>query len=135
MGGCNPFSSTLLLPPANEVWGKAIFSEACVKNSVHRGEGVWYPSMHCRWYPSMPCRYLGGGIPACPAGSIPVCLAWGVSRPTPEGGLQAHTQGVSRTTPGGGCVSQHALRQTPLPPWMATAVCGTHPTGMHSCFQ
>ena len=27
----------LFLPPANEVWGKVIFSEACVKNSVHRG--------------------------------------------------------------------------------------------------
>ena len=26
-----------LLPPANEVWGKVIFSQACVKNSVHRG--------------------------------------------------------------------------------------------------
>ena len=25
-----------LLPTANEVWGKVIFSEACVKNSVHR---------------------------------------------------------------------------------------------------
>ena len=25
------------LPPANEVWGKVIFSEVCVKNSVHRG--------------------------------------------------------------------------------------------------
>ena len=25
------------LPPANEVWGKVIFSEACVKNSVHSG--------------------------------------------------------------------------------------------------
>ena len=25
------------LPPANEVWGKVIFSQACVKNSVHRG--------------------------------------------------------------------------------------------------
>ena len=29
------------LPPANEVWGKVIFSQACVKNSVHGGgEGV-----------------------------------------------------------------------------------------------
>ena len=28
----------LLLPPANEVWCKVIFSEACAKNSVHRGE-------------------------------------------------------------------------------------------------
>ena len=27
----------LSLPPANEVWGKVIFSVACVKNSVHRG--------------------------------------------------------------------------------------------------
>ena len=26
-----------LLPPANEVWGKVIFSQACVKNSVHSG--------------------------------------------------------------------------------------------------
>ena len=34
-------SHTLLwfLPPANEVRGKVIFSVACVKNSVHRGEG------------------------------------------------------------------------------------------------
>ena len=29
------FISFILLPPANEVWGKVIFSEACVKNSVH----------------------------------------------------------------------------------------------------
>ena len=27
----------VFLPPANEVWGKVIFSVACVKNSVHRG--------------------------------------------------------------------------------------------------
>ena len=26
-----------LLPPENEVWGKVIFSQACVKNSVHMG--------------------------------------------------------------------------------------------------
>ena len=30
----------LLLPPINEVWGKVIFSVACVKNSVHRGGGL-----------------------------------------------------------------------------------------------
>ena len=118
----------ILLPPANEVWGKVIFSEACVKNSIHGGGG--------------------GGIPACIAGGIPACLAaiqgvvshhalqvsrptpkgevegsglggisrptsrgklrglacgGGVSRPTLRGGLQAHTQGVS----------QHALRRVP----------------------
>ena len=31
------WDANLLLPPANEVWGKVIFSEACVKNSVHSG--------------------------------------------------------------------------------------------------
>ena len=30
-------TAIILLPPANEVWGKVIFSVACVKNSVHRG--------------------------------------------------------------------------------------------------
>ena len=29
----------MFLPTANEVWGKVIFSEACVKNSVHGGGG------------------------------------------------------------------------------------------------
>ena len=33
------FASTFL-PPGNEVWGKVIFSVACVKNSVHREGGV-----------------------------------------------------------------------------------------------
>ena len=51
------------------------------------------------------------------------CLARGVSRPTPGGGVQAHT---------GGGVSQHALRLTP-PQQMTAAAGGTHPTGMHSC--
>ena len=32
------------LPPGNEVWGKVIFSQACVIPSVHKGVGV-YPSM------------------------------------------------------------------------------------------
>ena len=39
----------VLLPPANEVWGKVIFSEVCVKNSVRKG---------------------GGGIPAYLAGHM-----------------------------------------------------------------
>ena len=32
---CDPYA-LFLLPPANEVWGKVIFSEACVKNFIHR---------------------------------------------------------------------------------------------------
>ena len=86
--------------------GKVIFSEVCVKNSVHKG----------------------GGIPACIA-----CLqahsqgaSWGVwpggiSRPTHRGKLRGLAWGVSMPTPGGSPgphlrVSQHALsalRQTP----------------------
>ena len=37
ISGVNEKTDTFL-PPANEVWGKVIFSEACVKNSVHRGD-------------------------------------------------------------------------------------------------
>ena len=33
------------LSPANEVWGKLIFLQACVIPSVHRGEGSWLPSI------------------------------------------------------------------------------------------
>ena len=88
-----------------------------------------------------------GGIPACLAAG----LHWGVvsqhalqvSRPTPKGevegsglgGLHAHTWGVSPGPhPGGVCVcpSMHWGRP---PPMTATAAGGTHPTGMHSCFN
>ena len=67
--------------------------------------GGWYPSMHFRSPGPHPGGKLGG-------------LAWGV--------------GGSRPTPGGWGVSQDALRQIP-PQQTATAVGGTHPTGMHSC--
>ena len=63
----------------------------------------------------------------CP-GPVPGCM--------PKGGIQAQAQGGPGPGSGGGgvCVSQHSLRQTPLPPArLATAADGTHPTGMHSC--
>ena len=75
-----------------------MFSEACVKNSVHRGCVQARP---------------GGG---CPGG----CPGPG---PGPGGCL-----------PGGG-VQVQALRQTPTPQQIATAADGTHPTGMHACFD
>ena len=59
-----------LLPPTNEVWGKVIFSEACVKNSVQGGCAI--PAC------------IAGGIPACLAAggcTIPACLAAGGSAP------------------------------------------------------
>ena len=31
----------IILPPANEIWGKVIFSVGCVKNSVHKGDSTW----------------------------------------------------------------------------------------------
>ena len=41
-----PFSfGYLLLPPANKVWGKVIFSVACVKNSVYRNGGGLHQCM------------------------------------------------------------------------------------------
>ena len=52
----------LLCYRPQQSWGKIIFSEAWVKNSVHRGEVVSQQALQ-------------------------------VSRPTPVGGLQAHTQG------------------------------------------
>ena len=64
-----PYGILPLLPPTNKVWGKVIFSEACVKNSVHRGacmaRGV------CGWGACMPSGVCGQG--ACMAGGH-VCL-------------------------------------------------------------
>ena len=95
--------------------GKVIFSQACVKNSVHGGRG--------------------GGIPACLAG-FQAPHPGGCLGGSGQGGLQAHTWGVPG--PGGS-----APRGLPGPGWgevgcgdppgTATAAGGTHPTGMHSC--
>ena len=117
----------LFLPPANEVWGKVIFSEVCVKNSVHRGSawslgvpgsggvpGLWGSG------PSMPCRFPG------PHPRRKFRGIW--SRPTSKGEVegdlvQSHSQGE---------VEGDLVRAHPLP---ATAAGGTHPTGMHPCFS
>ena len=82
-------------------WGKVIFSEACVKNSVHMGRGV-VVSQHAlqvsRPTPSGKLRGLALGVPGPHQGGGKLRgLAWGASRPTPRG------------------VSEHALRQTPPP--------------------
>ena len=68
----------VFLPPANEVWDKVIFSEACVKNSVHKGWG---------------CAWSGGGAwsrevpgPRGLPGPNGVPGPRGVSRPTTKGG-------------------------------------------------
>ena len=124
MSGVCHFGQTLL-PHATKLGQGYVFTSVC--DSVHRGRVV---SQHA--------LQQGGGIPACIACGIPACLAAvGVSRPTPRGEVEGsglggspgpHPReklrggGVSRPTPGrgevsrptpGGCVSQHALRQTP----------------------
>ena len=95
------------LPPANEVWGKVIFSVACVKNSVHR-EGV--PA-------------AGGcllrGVPGRGVSPPGQCLVEGCLLPG------------SAWSQGGLVLGRCAWLRTPR---TATSAGGTHPTGMHSCF-
>ena len=100
-GGTN-----LLLPPANEVWGKVIFSEACVKNSVHRGgEGGVPDQVHPpgpgRYTPPGPGRYTprdqAGTPPQDQAGTSPRDQA-GTPPPSPET-RQVHPPGPGRYTP------------------------------------
>ena len=101
----------VLLPPANEIWGKVIFSQACVKNSVYRA-----------------------GMPG-PTG----CLLRGVSAPRgclvlegvcSGGGWSRGVSGPRRCLVlGGVCSGGMPVGDPPT----AAAAGGTHPTGMHSC--
>ena len=140
-------------------WGKVLFLHVSV--ILFGGGGVWgvvsqhalqvvsqYALQVSRPTPRGEVEGSGqGGLQAHTQGRSWGVWPRGVSRPTPGGspgphlggGLQTHTWGVSRPTPGGVSrpipregVSQHELRQTLPPP--ATAVGGTHPTGMHSCY-
>ena len=60
-------ANSLLLQPANEVWGKVMFSQVCVSHSVHKEEGV-----------SVWCHFLSG----CP---VPCSFWWSGQRPPPPG--------------------------------------------------
>ena len=93
------------LPPANKVWGKVIFSQACVKNSVHGG-GCLLGGGAGRGVPALGGLVLGGLVPGG-------CLV--------PGGMSA---------PRGACSWGAWLR----PPTANTAG-GKHPTGMHSCLK
>ena len=99
-------------------FAKVMFLHPSVSHSVHRGgvkaqaQGVSRPGAVC---PAGVSRPKPGGSRPRPRR----VSAWGVE-----------ALGVSRPR---GWVSQHALRQTPLPtPQTATAADGTHPSGMHS---
>ena len=90
------------LPPANEVREGYVFTLVCLST------GGWYPSMPCRWYPSMPCKSRGvySSMPCRFPGPHPGKSLRGLAggRPTPRGGLQAHTQGGLQAHTGGGCI-------------------------------
>ena len=109
------YGTRKFLPSANEVWGKVISLHLSVILFTGRG-----------------------GIPACIAGGIPACLAAGGvlsqhALQQLEGGACSQGRFCSRgvcswggSAPEGGSGGD--------PPRTATAVGGTHPTGMHSCF-
>ena len=85
----------------------------------------------------------GGAIPACIASGIPACLAMaGICSqvgylvqgvPTPVG---VCSQGGGAWWGAGGAWSRGGAWSGQTPPGeTATAADGTHPTGMHSCFN
>ena len=93
------------------------------------GWGVFKPTTRGK------LRGLAGGSPGPHPGGKLRGLAGGSQVPHPEGpgshrkgGLQAHTLGRV-------CIPACTEADTPLPEQTATAAGGTHPTGMHSCFQ
>ena len=99
--------------------GKVMFSQACVKNSVHRGV-----CLSACWDTHPPWSDPGGSVYP---GRVCVSQHQYTLRWTPP---QADTP-LARHPPG-----RHPSGQTPLlgrHPRAATAADGTHPTGMHSC--
>ena len=73
------------LPPANEVWGKVIFSQVCVKNSVHRGSAWSWGGGAWSWEGSGLGGVWSGGVwsGGVPGGDPPgMATAAGGTHPT-----------------------------------------------------
>ena len=154
-------SNPIYLPPANEVWAKVIFSEVCVKNSVHGGSSTWAgtPPWTRQVHPLGPDRYtpqtrqVHSLDQVHPPGTRQVqppdqVHLLGPGRYTPQT-RQVHPLGPGRYTPQPGTPpgtrQVHPPDQVPpgpgrYPPPAVHAgrygqlAGGTHPTGMHSCF-
>ena len=112
-------------------WGKVIFSEACVKNSVHGGGG----GEHGRGAWVAGDIHGGSGRRACVVGGMHGGHAW-------QGGVcgrgDVHGRGACMVwtyVEGGVCGRGHVWQgacvadTTRYSQWAG----GTHPTGMHSC--
>ena len=88
----------LLLPPENEVSGKVIISEACVKNSVHKaGGGSTWPGPG----PPRDQVHPPGPHPWDQAGTLPLtrCPLPGPGRYTPPNQVHHPDQVPPGTTP------------------------------------
>ena len=107
--------------------GKVMFSQACVKNFVHR-EDVSQHAMASR----VSASWSRGCLPLDPGGIQP-------PGQTPPGHTHTHTHTWTHTTLGHNPPpGRHHPGHTPLwanttPVEMTIEAGGTHPTGMHSC--
>ena len=112
--------------------GKVMFSQACVKNSVHGGRGLSQHALGSRGGVSQHALGQGGRYPS-------MHWAWDVCGRPPLGQTHTHTTPWTNTpfwadthTPGR---NTPMGRQPPLPRLpLQRAADSTHPTGMHSCF-
>ena len=117
-----------------------MFSQASVKNSVHRGVCLpdTPPTGQTRWTPSLAGRHP---LPAnTPLGRHPLGRRprWADIPLPPETPLGRHPPGQTpwTDTPWADTLpEQTPPSQTPPPQQTATAADCTHPTGMHSCLQ
>ena len=128
-------------------WAKVIFSQACVKNSVHRGGGLVGVCLSACWDTppdQAPPRDqadppLDGGTPPgwrTPPGTrqTPPDAGWRNPPGTRQTPLDGGPPGTRQTPPDGGTPPDQADppfgKQTPA---YGLRAAGTHPTGMHSC--
>ena len=118
-------------------WAKVIFSRACVKNSVQRGEGVWLSACWDTNPPPLPPPEQTQP-PPIPLGADPQ------SRHPPRADTPGADIPPGADPPGSRHPptpwSWHPLPWELTPPGKQTAAygqraAGTYPTGMHSCFM
>ena len=131
-------------------WGKVIFSEACVNNSVHRGGHAWlhWGGMHGYTGEGHAWFYLGGGACVILIGGGMRGFIWvGVCMVSFRGHAWFYSGGACMVLFGGACVVLFGGAYVVLfggacmvfsvfPDTMRYGqwAGGTHPTGMHSCF-
>ena len=90
-----------LLPPANEVWGKVIFTPVC--HSVHRGACMVGSGGVCMVAPRGACMVALGGMCGCSQGGMHGCSQGGMHGCS-WGGICGCSQGCVCLLPGRACV-------------------------------